>query len=291
MRKDRDTGYIRAVARLTPGVSEREADAEVRSIGARLSRQYPEDGGRTAMLVDARTQFFGSMERPLFVLGGAVVFVLAIACANIASLLLARGASRRRDLALRRALGATRLRIVRQLLTEALVLAVAGALAGALFAWWATGALMRLAPDDVRALHVALHWGTLIYTAAVAVCAGVAFGLAPALQCSSGDLTSALSEESTRTSGSRRSGRLRDWLVVCRDRRRTAAPRRGGAARAKLRGADARRHGHRHTQPADVRDPLTGHPRGVSGGARCSSTRRCRIASPRCPACRQPVPR
>jgi putative ABC transport system permease protein len=215
MRTDRDTGYIRVVARLRPGVSEREADAEVRSIGARLSRQYPEDGGRTAMLVDARSQFFGTMERPLFVLGAAVVFVLAIACANIASLLLARGAARRRDLALRRALGATRLRIVRQLLTEALVLAVAGAMAGALFAWWATGTLMRLAPDDVRALHVALDWGTLIYAAAVAVCAGVAFGLAPALQCSSGDLTSALSEESARTSGSRRSGRLRDWLVAC----------------------------------------------------------------------------
>src|SRR4029078_1612604 len=100
-----------------------------RAIGARVSAQYPQDGGRPAMLVDARTQFFGALERPLIVVGMAVAFVLAIACANVASLLLARGAARRRDLALRRALGATRFRIARQLLTESLLLSVTGAAA------------------------------------------------------------------------------------------------------------------------------------------------------------------
>jgi putative ABC transport system permease protein len=215
VRDNRNAGYIRVVARLRPGVTRHQANAEVQGVGARLSREHPEDGGRTAMLVGAREQFFGTIERPLFVLAGAVVFVLAVACANVASLLLARGAARRRDLALRRALGATRLRVARQLLTEALVLSLAGAAAGALFAWWATGALLRLAPGDVTALGVTLNWRVLLYTMSVALLAGIAFGLAPALQCSRGDLTAALSEESGRTSGSRRSGRLRDWLVAC----------------------------------------------------------------------------
>jgi predicted permease len=215
MRNNRNAGYIRVVARLNPGVSRTQADAEVRAIGERLSREHPEDGGRTGMLVSARDQFFGGMERPLVVLAAAVVFVLAIACANVASLLLARGAARRRDLALRRALGATRFRIARQLLTEALVLSIAGAAAGAVFAWWATRSLLRMAPADVAALHVALDWRVLAYTALVAVGAGVAFGLAPALQCTRGGLTGALSEGSGRTSESRRSGRTRDWLVAC----------------------------------------------------------------------------
>jgi predicted permease len=215
VRDNRNAGYIRVVARLRPGVTERQADAEVRAIGARLSAQYPQDGGRTAMLVDARTQFFGTLQRPLIVLAMAVVFVLAIACANVASLLLARGAARRRDLALRRALGATRLRIARQVLTEALVLSIAGASLAAVFAWWSVRMLLRIAPDDVAALNVALDWRVLIYAAGVAVCAGVAFGFAPALQCSRGDLTAALAEGSTRASGSRRSSRVRDWLVAC----------------------------------------------------------------------------
>ena len=214
MRDDRESGYLRVVARLRPGLSRSQGEAEVRAIGERLSRRYPEDGGQSAMLVSARDQFFGTMERPLVVLAAAVVFVLAIACANIASLLLARGTARRRDLALRRAIGATRLRIARQLLTEALVLSVAGAAAGTVLASWGTSALLRLAPADVTALNVTFDWRILLFAAGVAMCTGVAFGLAPALQCSRDDLTTALSEESGRSSGSRRNGRLRDWLVA-----------------------------------------------------------------------------
>ena len=214
MRNDRATGYIRAVARLRPGVSQSRADAEVRAIGERLSRQYAEDGGQSAMIVSSRDQFFGSLERPLVVLAAAVVFVLAIACANVASLLLARGAARRRDLALRRALGATRLRLARQLLTEALVLSGAGAAAGIVLAWWGTSALLSVAPEEVAALNVMFDWRVLLFAAAAGVCTGIAFGLAPALQCSRGDLTAALSDGSGRSSGSRRSGRVRDWLVA-----------------------------------------------------------------------------
>ena len=210
----RNTGYIRAVARLRPDVTEAQADAEVRSIGARLSNQYAEDGGRTAMLVGLREQLFGAIERPLQVLAGAVGFVLAIACANVASLLLGRGAARRRDLALRRAIGATRFRIVRQLLTEAAVLSVIGGAAGALVAWWGTASLLQIAPPELAAGGPRFDLRVLAFTLGVTLVSGLVFGLLPALQFSGGDLSAPLSEGSTRSSGTRRSGRIRDLLVV-----------------------------------------------------------------------------
>lgn len=214
MTGNRNAGFIRVVARLKPGVTPAQADAEVRTIGARLSREHPEDAARTAMIVGLRDQIFGSMQRSLYVLGGAVVFVLAIACANVASLLLGRGAARRRDLALRRAIGATRLRLVRQLLTEALVLSAAGGAAGALLAWWGTAALLRLAPPEVAGAGVAFDARVLVFTIAATAIAGLGFGILPALQFSRGDLSSALGDGSSRTSGSRRGGRIRDVLVV-----------------------------------------------------------------------------
>jgi putative ABC transport system permease protein len=211
---NRNAGYIRVVARLRPGVTAEQADAEVRAIGQRLSREHPEDGGRTAMIVPLRRQLFGAIERPLYVLAGAVGFVLAIACANVASLLLGRGAARRRDLALRRALGATRARIVRQLLAEAAVLSCAGAGAGALIAWWGTAALLQLAPADMAGGGARFDLRVLAFTAGAALLSGLAFGVLPAIQFSGGHLSGALAEGSTRGSGSRRSGRIRDVLVV-----------------------------------------------------------------------------
>jgi putative ABC transport system permease protein len=210
----RNTGYLRTVARLRPGVSMSQADAEVRAIGERLSKQYAEDGGRTAMLVGLREQLFAAIERPLQVLAGAVGFVLAIACANVASLLLGRGAARRRDLALRRAIGATRFRIVRQLLTEAAVLSAIGGAAGALVAWWGTATLLRMAPPELTASGARFDLRVLAFTLGVALISGLVFGLLPALQFSGGDLSAPLSEGSTRSSGTRRSGRIRDMLVV-----------------------------------------------------------------------------
>src|SRR5215207_4367891 len=136
MTASRNAGYLRAVARLKPGVSLEQARAELTSLGARISRDHPSDGGRSATAVPIRGQFFGQVERPLFILAGVVTLVLAIACANVAGLLLGRGSVRRRDLALRRALGATRARVIRQLLTESTVLAVAGAIGGIALAWW-----------------------------------------------------------------------------------------------------------------------------------------------------------
>jgi predicted permease len=210
----RNTGYLRAVARLKPGVPFGQARAEIAAIGDRLSRTHAEDDGRGATLVTIREQLAGSIERPLLVLAGAVAFVLAIACANVASLVLGRGAARRRDLALRRAIGASRMRIFRQLLTESLVLACAGAAGGLLFAWWAARSLLQLAPPDFASVGAAIDVRVLFFTLAVAVVVGVAFGIIPAFQLSRDSLTDALGEGSARASGSGRSRRTRDALVV-----------------------------------------------------------------------------
>ena len=215
MTGNRNSGYLRAIARLKPGVPFAQARAEVAAIGDRLSREHPEDGGRGVSIVTARDNFFGSVERPLFVLVGVVTFVLAIACANVAGLLLGRGAARRRDLALCRALGATRARVIRQLLTESTVLSLAGAAAGLLFAWLGTATLAALAPMDfIGGQTPRLDARVLAFALAVSVVSGLAFGAVPALQLSRNGLSGALSEGSTRSSGTRRAGRTRDALVV-----------------------------------------------------------------------------
>jgi len=210
----RNTGYLRAVARLKPGVGFGRARAEIAAIGDRLSREHSDDDGRGATLVTMREQLSGSMERPLLVLAGAVAFVLAIACANVASLVLGRGAARRRELALRRAIGASRMRIFRQLLTESLVLAFAGAVVGLLFAWWASRSLLGLAPAEFAGAGAALDVRVLFFTLAIAVIVGIAFGVVPAVQLSRDSLTDALGEGGSRSSGSGRSRRTRDALVV-----------------------------------------------------------------------------
>jgi predicted permease len=215
MTGSRNTGYLRAVARLKPGVTVRQAQAELAAVGDRISREHPEDGNRSATVRPIREQFFGQVERPLFVLAGVVTLVLAIACANVAGLLLGRGAARRRDLALRRALGATRARIIRQLLTESTVLALAGAFAGLVLAWWGTVTLGALAPTDFigdQPLHIDAR--VLGFALGVSILCGLAFGAVPALQLSRDALAGALNEGGTRTSGARRAGRARDVLVA-----------------------------------------------------------------------------
>src|SRR5262245_32338950 len=215
MTAERNTGYLRAVVRLKPGVSFDQARAEMASIGDRLSREHPKDGGRGGTIVTVRDQFFGPVERRLFVLAGVVTFVLAIACANVAGLLLGRGAARRRDLALRRALGATRARVIRQLLTEATVLSLGGAVAGIALAWWGTSALGALAPSEfIGAQSPALDGRVLAFALGVSIACGLAFGAVPALQLSRDALAGALGEGGARSSDTRRAGRTRDVLVA-----------------------------------------------------------------------------
>jgi putative ABC transport system permease protein len=200
---------------LKPGVTVAQANAELASVGARISADHPEDGGRTAMVRAIRDQFFGPVERPLFVFAGVVTLVLAIACANVAGLLLGRGSARRRDLALRRALGATRARLIRQLLTEATVLSCAGAAAGLVLAWWASASLAAMAPSDfIGDQPLPIDVRVLAFALGVSILCGLAFGAVPALQLSRQALAGTLSEGSVRATGSRRSGRTRDLLVA-----------------------------------------------------------------------------
>ena len=213
---NRTAGYLRAVVRLKDGVTLDQARQEAQAIAARLAQQYPaEDGGRGATLVPLTTQFVGHLRQPMLILFGAVGFVLAIACANIASLLLGRGAARRREFAVRAALGASRARVIRQLLTESIVLASAGAAVGAVVAWWSLRWLMRISPGDLPGIEtVALDGRVLLFTVLLSLVTGVVCGLAPALHASVGSINADLGETSGRGSEGRRTGRTRDALVA-----------------------------------------------------------------------------
>lgn len=212
---NRQAGYVRAVARLEDGITIDQARREAEIVAERLARQYPdEDGGRSATVIPLREQFVGHVRKPMMVLLAAVAFVLAIACANIASLLLGRSAVRRREIALRLALGASRSRVVRQLLTESTILAIGSALIGLMLAFWASRWLATLSPAGLEGVHAVVDGRVLLFTAAVAVVTGILCGLAPAWHVSTGALTMDLGEGGTRGSAGPRAGRTRDALVI-----------------------------------------------------------------------------
>ncbi|MFY9607443.1 MAG: ABC transporter permease [Blastocatellia bacterium] len=212
----RGSNYLKIIARLKDGVSETQAEAQMNQITAALAAQYPDNlTNLTVKIVPLLEEQVRNLRGLLLILLGAVGFVLLIACANVANLSLARASARTREFAIRTALGANRARIVRQLLTESLLLALIGGALGVLLSILGVGLLVKLAPANLpRLSEVSVDRWVLGFTFAVSLLSGIIFGLAPALQVSKPDLNSALKEGSRGSSDGGHRGLLRRGLVV-----------------------------------------------------------------------------
>jgi putative ABC transport system permease protein len=212
---ERGSRHLRAIARLKPGVTIEQAQAEMSVIANRIAEQHPtENTNYGVRLVPLREDLVGKLRPALLLLFGAVAFVLLIACANVGNLLLARSSARQREIAIRSALGAARARIVRQLLTESVLLALVGGGLGLFGAAWGTSLIESIGAQLIPWLgHIALDARILAFTLGMSVVTGIVFGLAPAWRASRPDLNESLKEGARSGAGASRS-RMRSALVV-----------------------------------------------------------------------------
>ena len=212
----RSAHNYRVIGKLKDSVQLAEAQTQMTAIGARLEAQYPDSNKTKSVAVTRRRDFLVSDYRlTLLVMLAAVGVVLLIGCANLANMLLARAVGRTREIAIRAAIGAGRGRIVRQLVTESVVLALGAALVGVVVAYWGVKTLIALAPQDVPRLSEAgIDGGVLLFALAISLVASLVFGLAPALQVLRVDLNSALKQSVRRAGGGTLADRMRQGLVV-----------------------------------------------------------------------------
>jgi predicted permease len=212
----RGNHFLEVIGRMKPGVTLAQARAEMETITGRLAQQYPEDNTRISSVVNPlHEEIVGNMKPALLILLGAVAFVLLIACANVANLLLARAAARHKEIALRLALGADRVRLTKQLLVESVMLSFLGAAVGLVLAYAGLQVLTRFIPPDVaHAEMITIDAKVLVFTLIVALVTGLIFGLAPASQAAHFNLNDTLKEGGRDSGAGPRGKRLRSALVI-----------------------------------------------------------------------------
>jgi predicted permease len=218
---DYQHNFVRVMGRLNPGVSVERAQAQMTALARQIETEHPTtDAGNGVKITPLRRQLAGDIETPLLILLGAVGFVLLIACANVASLLLARATTRHKEIAACAALGAGRARLLRQFLTESLLLSLAGGTLGMALALWCTNFLVSIFPNDIanvsipRVENIPVNLPVLFFALAAAVLTGLLFGVVPAMQSARANAADILKESSRGASPGSRSARLRRVLVV-----------------------------------------------------------------------------
>jgi putative ABC transport system permease protein len=213
---ERDAHFIRVIGRLKPGATLSQAQSDIAALARKAEQDFPKtNSGLGSNVVPLHTQVVGDVRSMLFILLGAVGFVLLIACTNVANLMLARASQRDREIAIRTAVGASRLRLIRQLLTESLLLSVVGGLAGLLVSIWAVAVFVKLSPGDIpRLSEASVDFRLLGFTLLVSLLTGLGFGLLPAFQATRTNLNTSLKEGGTKSTDGRQRRRARNVLVV-----------------------------------------------------------------------------
>jgi predicted permease len=218
--RNRGSHFFHVIARLKPGVTTTQASADLQRFAEQLNRDYPKyyghgETGWGMFLVPVKEQLVGKVRPALLILLGAVAFVLLIACANVANLLLAQASAREKELAVRAAMGASRWRLIRQLLAESLLLSLLGGACGLLIAYWGVDTLRSLIPDNVpRVANIRVDPLVLAFTSGISILTGLIFGLVPAWHVARTDPQDSLRESGRGTSSSGSTRRLRGLLVV-----------------------------------------------------------------------------